>query len=214
MIKILIADDHQLLIDGIKSTLEDISDFSIVAEALNGSKVLEILESGISVDIILMDINMPEMDGLECTLQVTKNYPEIKIIGLSQYDEKRFIKRLLRNGAMGYLLKDTDKEILETAIREVFAGNKYFSDHINASRIEQELKNEKTNSLFLHLTAREKEVLSLVCQEYSSQEIADKLFISFHTVEGHRSSLLFKSGTKNTAGLVRWAAENNLISEQ
>lgn len=211
MIKILIADDHQLLIDGIKSTLKDIDDFELVAEAYNGYQVMEILEAGTAVDVILMDINMPKLDGLECTKQVTKKYPDVKIIALSQYDEKRFVKRMVKNGAHGYLLKDAGKDQIEKAVRTVSAGQKYFCERLSIRLVEQELKDENTSALFPKLTNRELEVLNLICKEFSSQEISEKLFISFHTVESHRANLMYKAGVKNTAGLVRWAVENDFI---
>ena len=211
MIHILIADDHQLIIDGIKTNLGDIEDFSFVAEVNNGFQVLEKLESGIHVDIILMDINMPKLDGLKCTKMVKKKFPDVNIIALSQHDEKRFVKLMVKNGAMGYLLKDTSKDILEKAIRTVNAGEKYFCERLSLRLVEQELKMENTSSLFPKLTRRELEVLNLICSECSSQEISDKLFISFHTVESHRANLMHKAGVKNTAGLVRWAVENDFI---
>lgn len=211
MINILIADDHQLLIDGIKSTIDNIEDFSVAGEAHNGLEVLKMLEEGASVDIILMDINMPMMDGLECTRTVTKNYPSVKVIVLSQYDEKRFVKQMVKNGAMGYILKDTGKESLEKAIRSVYAGEKSFSDKLMLRFINAELKDENKRQLFPKLTKRELEILNLLGQECSTQEIADRLFISFHTVESHRANLMYKAGVKNTAGLMRWAVENDLL---
>jgi DNA-binding NarL/FixJ family response regulator len=211
MIKILIADDHQFLIDGVKSNLQMIPDFSIAGEAHNGLQVLEMLEAGLEVDIILMDINMPKMDGLECTRNVTKRFPGIKVIVLSQYDEKRFVKQMVKNGAMGYLLKDSAKDALEKTIRTVYGGEKSFSEKLMLRLINVELKEENKSSLFPKLTAREKEILNLLGRELSSQEIADKLFISFHTVESHRANLMYKAGVKNTAGLIRWAVENDML---
>jgi len=211
MIKILIADDHQLMISGIKSTLSNISDFDFVGEAGNGYQVLEKLDSGLEVDVILMDINMPMCDGLDCTKKVKKKYPAVQILALSQYDEKRFVKLMVKNGASGYILKDAGVDILEKAIRKVHAGEKYFCDRLSARLLEQELKAENIRSLFPKLSEREVEVLNLICQELSSHEIAEKLFISFHTVESHRANLMQKAGVKNTAGLVRWAVENDYI---
>ena len=211
MINVLIADDHQLLIDGIKTTLEDVQDIQIAAEAKDGFQVLKILESRDDIDVILMDINMPKLDGLDCTRQVSKKYPGIKVIALSQYDEKRFVKRMIKNGASGYILKDSDKDILVLAIQKVYAGEKYFCDRLSLRLINMELKIEDTKSLFPKLTEREQEILNLICKEYSSNEIADMLFISFHTVESHRANLMSKAGVKNTAGLVRWAVENDFI---
>jgi DNA-binding NarL/FixJ family response regulator len=211
MINVLVADDHQLLIDGIKTTLANVEEINIVAEAGNGYQVLEQLDSGVKVDIILMDINMPKLDGLACTKMVNKKYPEIKIIALSQYDEKRFVKQMVKNGAHGYLLKDSGKDILVKAITSVYNGENYFSDKLSIRLINQELKMEDTKALFPKLTDRELEVLNLIGQEFSTQEIADKLFLSFHTVESHRANLMYKAGVKNTAGLIRWAVENDLL---
>lgn len=211
MINILIADDHQLLIDGIKAALAGISDFSITAEVYNGYQVLEKLDSGIPADVILMDINMPKLDGLSCTKMVRKKYPNVKVIALSQYDEKRFVKQMVKNGASGYLLKDSGRDILEKAIRAVSGGETYFCERLSMRLINQELKMADTKSLFPKLTEREIEILRLIGNEYSSQQIADKLFISFHTVESHRANLMSKAGVKNTAGLIRWATENDFL---
>ncbi len=211
MIKVLIADDHQLLIEGLKATLHDIKDITVVAQANDGYQVLKILESQTKVDVILMDINMPKLDGLECTKMVSKKFPDIKVIALTQYSEKRFVKRMIKYGASGYLLKDTSQHILETAIKKVYEGGKYFSDQLTLQLVNLELKMEDTKSLFPKLTRREIEILDLIGKEYSSTEIAEKLHISFHTVESHRSNLMLKAGVKNTAGLVRWAVRNDLI---
>ncbi len=211
MIRILIADDHQLIIDGIRSALRGAADIEVVGEAAHGYQVLEKLGSGLRPDVILMDINMPGLDGLECTRQVTKKYPGIRIIALSQYDEKRFVKRMVKNGASGYLLKDAGREEIEKAVRAVHAGERYFSGSLSVRLIEQELKEEHTSGLFPKLSEREKEVLKLICQGLSSQEISDKLYISQHTVENHRANLMQKTGTVNTASLVRWAVENDLF---
>ena len=210
MIEVLIADDHQLLIDGIKTTLSDEPDLTIVGEAHNGLQVLKFLKSQ-KADVILMDINMPQMDGLDCTKAVTKEYPDVKIIALSQYAEKRFVKRMVKYGAMGYLLKDSGKEELLEAIRTVHNGERYFCKKLSINFMQDELQVEKTKSLFPKLTSREKEVLKLICEEFSSQEIAERLFISFYTVENHRANLMAKAGAKNTAGLVRWAVENEFV---
>lgn len=207
----MIADDHPLMIEGIKNTLSDSPEVQIVAEARNGYEVLNHLDAGIEVDVVLMDINMPKLDGLDCTKKVTKLYPEIKVIALSQYDEKRFVKRMIKNGASGYLLKDSSRDDLIEAIQAVFGGENYFSSQLSVRLVNQELKLENTSSLFPKLTQRELGILNLICKEYSTQNIADELFISFHTVESHRANLMHKSGTKNTAGLVRWAVENDMI---
>ena len=152
---------------------------------------------------------MPKLDGLDCTKQVHKLYPEIKIVALSQFSEKRFVKRMIKNGASGYILKDSERDVLEKAIKAVHSGEKYFCDQLSFRLVNQELKMEDTKSLFPKLSNREKEILALICQEYSNHEIADRLFLSNHTIESHRANLMHKAGTKNTAGLVRWAVEND-----
>jgi len=212
MIKVMVVDDHQLLIDGIRSTLQDSSDISVVEEAHNGLEVLTKLEKKSSkIDVILMDIYMPEMDGLDCTRIIGKKYPEIKVIGLSQYDERRFIKKMIRYGASGYLLKDAGKKELLDAIRKVYDGGEHFTDKIS-SKLFKPIDNENSDKLFPKLTTREKEILSHICSGLSSQEISEILNISFHTVESHRANLMVKSGVKNTASLVRWAVENEFVT--
>jgi DNA-binding NarL/FixJ family response regulator len=209
MINVLIADDHQLIIDGLKTIMEDAEDIQIVAEAKDGYQVLKVLEETPDIHVILMDINMPKLDGLDCTRQVHKRFPEVKVIALTQYSEKRFVKRMIKNGASGYILKDSERDILMKAIRTVHGGEKYFCDRLSFQLASQELKMQDTKSLFPKLSERETEILKLICREFSSQEIADQLFISFHTVESHRANLMLKAGAKNTAGLVRWAVEND-----
>lgn len=209
MISVLVADDHGLMIDGIKTAIADTPDIQIVAEASNGLEVIKILKDQ-KIDIVLMDINMPFMDGLECTKEITCQFPNVKTIALTQYNESRFVKKMVRYGASGYLLKDTQRDELLEAIRSVYNGNQYFSDKIDNRNIPlnevPQIKNELPS-----LTDRELEVLSLICNEFSGPEIAAKINVSFGTVEKHRANLMIKSGSKNTAGLVRWALENNLV---
>ncbi len=211
MIRVLIADDHNLIIDGIKTTLADVPDIEIVAEANHGLEVLKELETK-SVDIILMDINMPHLDGLECTKRVTEKFPHSRVIALSQFGEPRFVKRMIKNGASGYLLKDADKKELINAIRLVNSGEKYFSDNVQISFSEPKSSEPSKTVDFPKLTTREIEIITLISYEYSTAEIAHKLSITENTVEKHRTNLLEKTGLKNQAGLVRWALENNLIN--
>ncbi len=211
MIKILIADDHQILIDGVKTTLANVKDIQIVAEANNGVQVLEKLKE-VDVDVVLMDINMPEMDGLDCCKQVRKQFPKTRVIALSQYNEKRFVKRMIQNGASGYILKDTDRDELTEAIQKVNSDEVFFSKKLSFDMLGGVMNNKSQNTrLFPKLSNREHQVLKLICQEYNTQEIADALFLSHYTVEGHRTSLLNKSGAKNIVGLVKWAIVNELV---
>jgi DNA-binding NarL/FixJ family response regulator len=210
MINLLIADDHQLLIDGIKTALSDVEFIQVAGEVHNGNEVLNVLSAS-EIDVILMDINMPEMDGLDCTKLVKKSFPVVKVIALSQFDEARFVKRMVKNGASGYLLKDASKQELVQAIQTVYDGKTYFSESLSFNLINFGSKRISKTTLFPNLSEREIEILNFICKEYSSQEIADELYISFHTVETHRANLMVKAGVKNTAGLVRWALENELV---
>lgn len=209
MISLMLVDDHQLLIDGIKSTIDENDGIRVVAEANNGKEALDVLKKT-RVDVVLMDINMPVMDGLECTRIIIQEYPGIKVIALSQYPEKRFVKTMMKNGASGYLLKDASKSELVSAIKKVFAGEHYINERLFKGIRFAPVKSLE-NKLFPEFSDRQKEILKLICQEYSTQEIAKELNISSHTVETHRGNLLTKAGVKNVAGLVRWAMENDIV---
>lgn len=212
LINVLIADDHPIIIDGIKITLLEVPDIHVAAVAMDGYQVMKILEERNDIEVILMDINMPKMDGLECTGQVHRRFPGVKVIALTQFSEKRFVKRMIKSGAMGYILKDSERDILVKAIRTVHGGERYFCDRLSFRLASSELKMEDTKSLFPKLTDRELEILNLIAAELSTTEIAEKLHISFHTVESHRANLILKAGVKNTAGLILWAARNDLIA--
>lgn len=206
MIKIYIADDHQMFIDGIKSILKSNKNFSIVGDANTGVQLLAGLES-IATDVILMDVNMPVMDGVEATKQVRQKYPNIKILMLTMFNTRDYIEKLLRVGAHGYILKNTGKEELTEAIEAVMRGESYFSKEVTERIMEglQKKKLNESNPMLVELTEREKDVLRLIAQELTTQEIAEKLFISFHTVETHRKNLISKLAVRNTAGLVKYA---------
>ena len=207
MIRLLLADDHPVIRDGISSILDNEKDIELVACARDGDHLLELLEST-PTDVILMDINMPGTNGIEATKLVKKKYPEIKVISYSQYDEKRFIKQMLKSGANGYLLKNSDAGELINAVKIVNEGGMYLSPELpNIFGT----KSRRSNYLFPELSSRERDVLMEICKEKNTKEIAEILFISPNTVETHRANLLLKIGAKNTAGLVRWALENNIV---
>ncbi|MBX7204005.1 MAG: response regulator transcription factor [Bacteroidia bacterium] len=213
MIKVAIADDHQMFIDGIKSLIKGNKTIQVVAEANNGEALLETLTKT-PVNLILMDVNMPVMDGIETTKKVKELFPDIKVIMLTMFGTRDYIEKLLRAGANGYILKNTGKEELTTAIEKVMQGESYFSKEVTERIMEglQGKKNE-TNPMMVELTEREKDVLRLIAQELTSHEIADKLFISFHTVETHRKNLISKLQVKNIAGLVKYAVQNGLATD-
>jgi len=212
MIKVLVADDHKVLIDGIKSILKGEHEINVVAEASNGQEVLDHLKK-LEVDVILLDINMPVLDGLDTCKLVHKNYPEIKILALTMYGEGSFISGMLKNGASGYVLKDSNKQELIDAIKTVFSGEKYYSQKVTQILISSMMpgKTISSNPLLPKITRREKEILKLIVNEFTTHEIADKLFISLSTVETHRANLLSKLNVRNTAGLVRIAIEKGLV---
>jgi two-component system, NarL family, nitrate/nitrite response regulator NarL len=213
MIKIMIADDHQMFIDGIKALLKTEKDIEVVGEALNGKALLAVLDKS-TPDIVLMDINMPEMDGIEATKELAANFPHIKVIMLSMHANTEFVVGLIESGASGYILKNTGKKELTHAIRSVHSGSPYFSEEITASIMSSFKNPERTvrNAEMEKLTEREKDVLKLIASEFSTKEIADKLFISTNTVETHRKNLFSKLKVKNLAGLVKYALQTGLIS--
>jgi DNA-binding NarL/FixJ family response regulator len=205
-IEILLCEDHAIFRDGIKSTLEGDNGVQVIAEAENGEECLTLLETH-SPHIILMDINMPVMDGIACLKEVKSKYPDIKVIALTQYDEKRFVKQMLKNGASGYLLKSTSRREMMIAFKEVLNGRTYIAEE--ASNNLQDLKAEvQPNNLFPDLSDREKEIIKMLCSGLSSKQIGDAQNISHHTVESHRSNIFKKIEAQNIAGLVKWAVSN------
>ena len=209
MIRLIIADDHPVIIDGIKLILEREKDIHLVAEVYDGKQLLDILEKE-KVDVVLTDVNMPELNGIEVTKIIRQKYPDIKVIAFSQYDEKRFVKQILKSGASGYMLKSTSAREIIKGIHMVFGGGLYLSEGL--PNIFAEKPKRRSNYLFPELSPRETDVLKEICQGKNTQQIADTLFISYNTVETHRANLLLKVGVKNTAGLVKWAVENEMIN--
>ncbi len=208
MIKLIIADDHPMIVNGIKTMLDQEKDINLVYEAHNGVEVLDYLKEN-DADVVLMDINMPEVNGIDACKIIKEKYSSVNVLIFSQYDEKRFVKRVLKAGANGYLLKNSASTEIISAIKMIHKGGLFLSKDL--PNIFEEGKSSRTDSLFPDLSSREIDVLKLICDEMVTQEIADKLFISKHTVETHRANLLLKVGVKNTAGLVKWAIENEIV---
>jgi DNA-binding NarL/FixJ family response regulator len=208
MIKIISTDDHPTIRDGINNVLCHEKDIEIIGFAENGAVLITMLANN-KPDLILIDINMPVMNGIDAIKVIKSKFPEIKLIVFSQYDEKRFVKRVLKEGANGYLLKNACAEEMIKAIRMVMSGGMYLSEGL--PNIFTEKSKTVPNYLFAELTGREKEILHHICDGYTTEEIAEALFISFNTVESHRSNILLKVGAKNTAGLVKWALENEVV---
>lgn len=212
-ISLLIADDHKMFREGLTSLLNQQEGIQVLADAGNSAEIEHVLQSE-SIDVVLMDIDMGNTNGIEMTAKLRQTYPEVKVLALSMHGEKNYILKMLEAGASGYILKNAGKEEIVTAVQTVASGNTYFSSQVSAKLLEH-LRNPrvtaKKKGKGIPLTDREIEVLQLIAEEYSNAEIAGKLFISIRTVDTHRRNLLDKLGVKNTAGLVKYAIQNNLI---
>jgi len=214
-IHVLIIDDHELMIQGLLSLLEDEDDISTV----NGAGTLEEAMAAMEnerVDVILMDVNMPEISGIEATEIIKKSYPEIKIIALTMHDDISIITKMFKAGASGYILKRTKMPEVVEAIKTVFHNDKFLSANTQDIVMENFLnpaelwsREDKRSPV---LSKRELEVLELIAKEYSNQEIGDKLFISERTVEAHRRNIFIKTKAKSVVGLIKYAIKNDLIS--
>jgi len=214
MINVLLADDHTMFVDGIDSILKTESDISVVGKVYNGPDVVQFVKDN-KVDLVLLDVNLPDMNGIEVCKALKEQNSETKILAISMFNEESFVTEILNNGAQGYILKNTGREELLKALRTVVGGKSYFSDDVTQTIMKGLMKQRKAGKqkegFFPKISRREKEVLRLIIQEHTTQEIANKLFISLKTVESHRSSLLNKMNARNSAGLVRIAIENNLL---
>ena len=208
IIKVVIADDHQLFRNGIVSILQKDDSFDVVGEAADGNELLALLEQK-NVDVALVDISMPGASGQEVIVQAKQLSPTTRFIMLTMHDEGQYVVKSVRNGAHGYLLKNVDENELKVAIKDVFAGKKYFNRHItelminNMGVVESEPENE--------LTPRELEVLKMVSEGKINKEIASQLSVSTRTIETHRVNMMKKLGVQNSAELIKKAAKMNLI---
>lgn len=214
-INLAIVDDHKIFRNGLKATLEDCPDFKLLIEASNGKELIGLLASHMP-DVILMDIKMPEMDGMQTTAYVHQHFKQVKVLALSMHNEDKYIVDMMKAGASGYLLKNAEPEEIIEAIQTVYNKGFYFNEHLSVTLIKQLVGPgsyaDGTGQQTVDLNDREIEVLRLVCQEYSNQEIADKIFLSVRTVEGYRARLFEKTGSKNLVGLVIFAIKKGIIS--
>lgn len=209
-IKIAIADDHRVFIDGMKALLKEVEGVQVIADAENGEQLLAKIET-LRPDVLLTDIQMPVMDGIGLTTQMQKRFPQVKVIALTMLNESMFIRKMLEAGASGYLIKTVDKEELIKAIRTVAGGEKYFSQEV-ANQLMNNFAGAEENNPLSVLTKREKEVLIHIAEGLTDKEIAEKVFLSPLTITTHRKNILSKLGLKNKVELARFAIAHKLIS--
>ena len=213
-IKFAVADDHKIFRQGLIAALSGDPELQCIGEAENGIKALSLVAQQ-SPDDMLLDIKMPEMDGIAATKEIRRLHPDVKILILTTYDDEHLIMHLLEAGANGYLLKNADAVDITIAIHTVMEHNYYFNDLVSKTMLRSLMNKGNIGTNFkerIKLTDKETKVLELICQEFTAAEIADKIFLSKRTVEGIRAELLEKIGVRNTAGLVIYALKNGSIS--
>lgn len=211
-VKIFIVDDHQILIDGVKSLLRNEERFQITNEALSAEEALNKLEHDRNYDILITDISMPEMDGVELTKQVKKLYPEIKILVLTMYSNQQVANEIMISEAEGFILKNTGKQELVSALSAISDNGTYYSREVLLAMMQKVRHDKKVEEETACLTERELEILQLICEELSSEQIAQKLCISKRTVDTHRQNIYEKSGCKTIISLIKFALRNNLAT--
>ena len=212
-IKVAIADDHKIFRKGVILSLRPYSNIKFVLEADNGEDLLKGLPDA-QPDVILMDLRMPGKDGIETTKTVSKQFPQIKVLVLSMYEDERFVYHLMENGANGYLLKNAEPNEIRRAIMEVFEKGYYLNNFVNRILLKKSHSRQKVVPSLnneITLSDKEKDVLRFICMEFTAAEIAKKMEISPRTVEAIKDRLMERFGSKNTAGLVFFAVKNNLI---
>lgn len=216
-IKLFVVDDHPIFIDGIVNLLKDTPGFEIIGTASNGQEFLDKIKQN-EPDIVLMDINMPVMDGIEATQKLKTEHPKVKVIALTMFNDIRFIKDLLEIGAKGYVLKNISREDLIKAIHTVSDGKPFLDSAVQEKVIssmsasdDEEFDEKEADLMVQNITSRELEILQLIALGMTSQDISQKLFISKNTVETHRKNLLAKLNVKNTASLLKFAYKKGLV---
>jgi DNA-binding NarL/FixJ family response regulator len=208
MIRIILADDHQIVLDGLKMLLQEEPHIQLVGEAINGKQVLNLLERE-AVDIAVLDVEMPVMNGIEASEIIREKYPDTKILILTMYNDQAFIRKLIEIGASGYILKNKGKEELAEAIKDISEGKTYFGREVTntlISGIQTVVKNKPAEEI--PLTKREIDVVKLIADGKSTPQIAEELFIAHSTVETHRRNLIDKTGVPNSKALIKWAIQH------
>ncbi len=214
-IKVVLVDDHVLLRNGLANLISSFEKYEVLFEANNGKDFLASLRAANLPDIVLLDINMPEMDGYETSLWLKKNHPQIKVLALSMYDNEASIIRMLKNGAKGYILKDIDPLEFKAALDSLVRKGFYYSDLVTGKLIHAVNnfeESEGAGKAISNLNERELEFLKLACTEMTYKEIADKMYVSPRTVDGYRDSLFEKLNCKTRVGLVMYAIKNGIVN--
>jgi DNA-binding NarL/FixJ family response regulator len=210
-INVAIVDDHQVVINGLTAMLSGYDHINLMYTTTSGSALLTFMEQT-QPDVILMDIQMPEINGIDLCKQVLKQYPNIRIIAFSSFDDTHYIKLVLRNGAAGYLLKDAAQQTIADGIAAVVRGEEVIDESLKRLLIQESITGQRQSIYQVPLTRREKEIMKLIAEGYSNQEVADQLFISLRTVETHRFNLMQKLDVKNAAGLVKAAISRGIVA--
>lgn len=215
VLRVILAEDHQIVRDGVRLLLENVASIQVVAEATNGIEVLEMLDAGLQAEVVLADINMPGMDGISLIKALKSRNSAIKVVVLSMLDQQKYVAEAFSKGASGYLLKNVGPDELVFAIHQASIGQRYLCSGLSLRYMEEVIQ-RAGNSLLpldlqIELSSRETEVLNLIAEGLTNSEISDKLFISRRTVEGHRRSLIEKTGARNTAALIRYAVIHGFV---
>lgn len=220
VINILLADDHHLVRDGIKSLIEKYFEFKVLGEGADGTEIMRILETTEEpIDLVLADINMPNMGGLQLSEKIAAQYPSVKVLMLSMLDHEKYVSQALQAGAKGYLLKSVNEEELIFAIKQVMSNSFYVCAELTHQLLSKSLlatnsviKNKSISNIKVDFSSREIEILELIAEGYTNMEIAEKLFTSKRTVEGHRLQMIAKTGVRNTAALVKFCITNGILN--
>ncbi|RLD86235.1 MAG: DNA-binding response regulator [Bacteroidetes bacterium] len=209
-IRILLVDDHQIILDGVRSLLKGVNNIQVIGDALNGEEALNTLQV-LTADLVLMDLDMPKLNGIDATMRIKEEFPHTKVLILTVHNESSLIRNLISIGADGYLLKNSCKEELLDAIYKVQSGEKYFSSEVTLSLMQEDNSRDELLKSDIEFTKRELDVLRLLADGCTNKEIGEKLFISHRTVDTHRTNIMKKVGVNNVAGLISFAIKNNLV---
>ena len=204
-IRLVIVDDHPMVLEGMKAMLSQINYIDMIGTAANAFEAMELLR-GYDVDVAIVDINLPEISGIELTAKIKREKPQVRILAMSTFKERSYISQMIQNGASGYLVKSASREEIEEAILSAYEGKLYLSMDINTVDINKQLQ-----APVPVISTREKEILQLISDGMTNPQIAGKLYISLHTVDTHRKNLLAKFNVNNTAALIKLAAKHQLV---